>query len=437
MINRKKSFKIISLILSLVIVISLVGCSKDTESNNSNGKESNADVVKIGLLYPLTGNAAKTGKEYIIAYELARDIINEKYDLNLPFAQEEGLPGLNGAKIEFEIADNKGLPELGLAETERLITEKDVVAVLGAHYSAVAKTASNAAERLQVPFLVPDATSKGLTERGFKWFFRSGPHDGVFVTDTYKFLDELNENEDEEIKTIAIVAEDTEFGMLLSDEQVAQAKEYGYEIVESIIYPANSTNVTSEVIKLKKANPDAVIMASYTSDAILFLKTFKEHDFNTKAIIGQRAGFIAPELFDALGETADYVYTTNVWALDLANTNPVVEEVNKLFKERAGVDLTGDYARAFTGLFVIADAINRAGSTEPEAIRQALLETDIKNEGQLIVPWEGIKFDPETQQNIHASGIITQAFEGEYRTVYPENSRSIEAIYPTPNWNDR
>ena len=178
-------------------------------------------------------------------------------------------------------------------------------------------------------------------------------------------------------------------------------------------------------------------MASYTSDAILFLKTLQEQNFAPKAIIGQRAGFIAPELFAALGDTADYIYTTNVWALDLAATNPVVAEVNELFKERSGVDLTGDYARAFTGLFVLADAINRAGSSEPEAIRQALLETDIKNEGQLIVPWDGVKFDAETHQNIYASGIITQAFDGEYKTIYPSANKSVEPIFPMPGWNER
>jgi branched-chain amino acid transport system substrate-binding protein len=440
MIREIKIKRILSFILLLSLIISMIGCTNNgnTQGNaNTDGNNQGSDTVKIGLIYPLTGPAAKTGKEYVAAYELARDIINEKYDLDLPFAETEGLPNLNGAKIEFVVADHKGQPELGLSETERLITQEKVVAVMGAHYSSVTKTASNAAERLQIPFLCPDSTSKALTERGFKWFFRTGPHDGVFVTDTYKFMDELNDNNNAGIKTIAIVTEDTEFGMLLAKEQVEQAADYGYEIVENITYPANSTNLTSEVIKLKEANPDVVVMASYTSDAILFLKTFKEQNFAPKAIIGQRAGFIAPELFEALGSTADYIYTTNVWALDLAKANPVIEEVNNLFKERTGVDLTGDYARAFTGLFAMADAINRAGSTDPQALQTALLETDIKNDGGLIVPWEGIKFDQETHQNIYSSGIITQAIDGSYQTVYPIANKAAEAIYPMPEWNLR
>ena len=429
MIREIKIKRILSFILLLSLIISMIGCTNNgnTQGNaNTDGNNQGSDTVKIGLIYPLTGPAAKTGKEYVAAYELARDIINEKYDLDLPFAETEGLPNLNGAKIEFVVADHKGQPELGLSETERLITQEKVVAVMGAHYSSVTKTASNAAERLQIPFLCPDSTSKALTERGFKWFFRTGPHDGVFVTDTYKFMDELNDNNNAGIKTIAIVTEDTEFGMLLAKEQVEQAAHYGYEIVENITYPANSTNLTSEVIKLKEANPDVVVMASYTSDAILFLKTFKEQNFAPKAIIGQRAGFIAPELFEALGST-----------LDLAKANPVIEEVNNLFKERTGVDLTGDYARAFTGLFAMADAINRAGSTDPQALQTALLETDIKNDGGLIVPWEGIKFDQETHQNIYSSGIITQAIDGSYQTVYPIANKAAEAIYPMPEWNLR
>ncbi len=440
MARRVRIQRVLSFILLLSLVFMMAGCTKDsnTEGNAKPGGNDQApSTVKIGLIYPLTGPAAKTGKEYVAVYELARDIVNEKYDLDLPFASTEGIPNLNGAKVEFVVADHKGQPELGLSETERLITQEKVVAVMGAHYSSVTKTASNAAERLQIPFLCPDSTSTALTERGFKWFYRTGPHDGTFVTDTYKFMDELNAKYQGEIKTLAIVAEDTEFGMLLAKEQVDQAVDYGYEIVENITYPANSTNLTSEVIKLKEANPDVVVMASYTSDAILFLRTFEEQNFSPKAIIGQRAGFIAPELFEALGSTADYIYTTNVWALDLGKSNQVIDEVNKLFKERTGVDLTGDYARAFTGFFVMIDAINRAGSTAPDAIQKALLETDISSDWGLIVPWEGIKFDQDTHQNIYASGIITQAIDGSYQTVYPAANKAAEPVFPMPAWNSR
>jgi branched-chain amino acid transport system substrate-binding protein len=393
--------------------------------------------VKIGLIYPMSGTAAKTGAEYVAAYKLAADIINGKYpNINLPFAKNGGLPKLNGAKIEFEVADHKASPEVGLAETERLITNKKVIAVMGSHYSAVTKTASSAAERLKIPFFCPDSTAKSLTERGFQWFFRSGPHDGTFINDTFDFLDYLNKSKRAAIKSVAIISEDTEFGALATDLEQSEAKKRKYQIAQVITYPANSANVVGEVIKLKNSKADAVLMASYTSDAILFMKTFKEQGFTPKAIIGQRAGFIAPEFFTSLGTIGDYVFTTNVFALDLSNAKPMIKKINDLFKERTGTDLTGDYARAFTGIFVLADAINRAGSTKPEAIRKALLKTNIAGE-QLIVPWKGVKFDPKTHQNIYAAGIVTQAIQGEYYTVFPQNLAAKQVMWPVPAWDKR
>ena len=102
----------------------------------------------------------------------------------------------------------------------------------------------------------------------------------------------------------------------------------------------------------------------------------------------------------------------------------------------SGVDFTGDYARAFTAVFVIADALDRAGSVEPEAIRQALRETDIVNDEdfQLILPWEGVKFD-EKGQNIYATGIVTQFIDGQYQTVWPEANKAIDPVVPLTGWN--
>ncbi|RMG58960.1 MAG: branched-chain amino acid ABC transporter substrate-binding protein, partial [Deltaproteobacteria bacterium] len=149
-------------------------------------------TIKIGAIYPLTGPAATTGKELADAIKLAQDIINNKYDFNLPLAKSEGLPNLGGAKIEVVIADHQGKPDVGLSEAERLITEEKVVALLGCYYSSVTKTASLAAERHKIPFLNPESTAASLTERGFKWFFRTTPNDDTFSENFFQFLNDLN-----------------------------------------------------------------------------------------------------------------------------------------------------------------------------------------------------------------------------------------------------
>ncbi|HET9752152.1 MAG TPA: ABC transporter substrate-binding protein, partial [Myxococcales bacterium] len=102
----------------------------------------NPKVIKIGAVYPLTGNIASTGLDCRRGAELAVDIINGKYDLDLPLAKTEGIPSLGGAKLELVFADTKGEPKNGLGEVERLVSQEKVVAIIGAYQSSVTKTAS-------------------------------------------------------------------------------------------------------------------------------------------------------------------------------------------------------------------------------------------------------------------------------------------------------
>ena len=96
-------------------------------------------VIKIGAVYPLTGNIASTGLDNRRGVDLAVDIINGKYSLDLPLSLEEGLPNLGGAKIQIVYADTKGDPKNGMSEAERLITQEKVVAMIGAYQSSVTK----------------------------------------------------------------------------------------------------------------------------------------------------------------------------------------------------------------------------------------------------------------------------------------------------------
>ena len=431
----KKMKKILSLILTMVMIFSLSACSGGSKTSSSDTtKTTNQKTIKIGFLVPITGPSAKQGKEAIKTAEMMRDIINNKTEgINLPLAITEGLPNLAGAKIELVFADHKGSPEVTLAETERLITEEKCVAIAGVFNSAQTKTAAVAAEKLKVPLLT-SGTSPQLTEKGLKWLFRFGLNDSTFIEDTYKFMKELNETKNAGIKTVATISEDTEFGANIVKEEEKNSKKYGYEIVEKIIYPANATNLTAEVLRLKKSNPDVVIMASYTSDTILLIKTFKELNFNPKLIIGQRGGFMVSEFFTALGADSENLMTTSAWNEDLAN--PVIKQVYDHYsKLSGGIPMTGDITRDVNNILLISMAINQAGSTDSEKIREAFLNLKYPKE-QMLLPWEGIKLDGNNQ-NTQANGIIVQVQGGKYKTVYPTALKSVDLKYPIPTWSER
>ena len=160
--------------------------------------------------------------------------------------------------------------------------------------------------------------------------------------------------------------------------QRALAQKAGYKVVADFAYRANSTSLTAEVQKLKAANPDVWFPTSYQSDAILFTRTSRELDWNPKMILAQNAGHIDPKFIEATGKDSEGYLSRSPFPPDLIEKNPVAKALNPAYKARAGKDLYDFPARAFTGIATLLDAINRAGSTDPEAIRAALTKTDIK-----------------------------------------------------------
>ena len=211
--------------------------------------------------------------------------------------------------------------------------------------------------------------------------------------------------------------------------------ERGITVGAAVIYPAKSTQLTSEVQTLKAGSPQVVMQSSYLGDALLSMKTYKELGFTPDMILANDAGFADTEFVKTLGKDADYVISREVWSLDLANHNPLIKQVNDLYFSRYNTNFTGNSARTFTGLMVMADALNRAGSTDPEAIRKALAATNLSGD-KLIMPWKGVKFD-DSGQNLLGQGILVQIIDGKYLTVWPFEMAAHEIVWPMPKWDQR
>lgn len=393
------------------------------------------DEIRIGVIYPLTGAAASTGVELKAAAELAAAITNKETPAPDKLLAAVGMPNLKGAKIKLIFGDHQGNPQVGATETERLITQEKVVAVMGAYFSNVTATASQAAERYGIPFLNADSSSVTLTQRNFKWFFRTTPHDDLFVTNFFTFLEDFEKKKNVRLRDIAILNENTLWGNETTRLELKLADQQAFKIVEKLHYPAKTAQMTSEVQRLKAANPAVIMQSSYLGDAILSMKTYKELGFMPQMLLANDAGFNDSEFLKTLGKDGEFVISREVWALDQADRNPLIKAVNALMLERAKVNFNGNSARAFTGMAVLADAINRAGSTSPEDIRKALAATDIASD-QIIMPWKGIKFD-QTGQNELGQGIIVQVQGGQYVTVWPFDVATKDIVFPIPAWTAR
>jgi branched-chain amino acid transport system substrate-binding protein len=434
----KTVFKFGMMVLALLLIIGLIIPAGAMA----------AKVIKIGVIYPLTGGAAAAGRELRAGAELAAEIANNVMsDINMTMAKNAGIQGMGGAKIELIFKDHEGNPTLGADLAKKLILDDKVDGLLGCYHSSVTKTVSAVAEQHGIPMINGTSTSPPLTQRGFKWFWRTTPHDKWFTKDLFDLMNGLTEGKVRGVKAvprddlinIASACEKTEWGSNVSLMIEGWAKEYGYKVRKSLLYAKESPDLSSEVRSLKAARPGAMLFASYTSDAILMVKTLKTQKVKPNILWGQDAGFEKPEFRSTLGDAIIGILTRTVFLPKVAELKKVSGQVNKLYKAKTGNDLGGASARAFTGLQTWVHVLESAGSTKPADIQRAANKIHLPGD-ELVVPWAGIKFSTsgdEIGQNTLGSGLIGQYQKGPdgkigLEIVFPFDVASADMIYPFP-----
>ena len=407
-------------------------------------------TIKIGVIYPLTGGAAAAGRELRAGAELAAQIANNAMpEIAMTMAKNAGIKNLGGAKIELIFKDHEGNPTLGADLAKKLILDDKVDGILGCYFSSVTKTVSAVAEQHGIPMINGTSTSPPLTTRGFKWFWRTTPHDKWFTKDLFDLLQGLKEGKVRGVKavpaadinTIASACEKTEWGSNVSLMIQDWAKQYGFKVRKALLYAKESPDLSSEVRSLKAARPGAMLFASYTSDAILMVKTLRAQKVKPNIIWGQDAGFEKPEFRDTLGDSIIGIMTRTVFLPKVAELKKVSGQVNALYKAKTGNDLGGASARAFTGLQTWVHVLESAGSTKPADIQKAANKLHIAGD-ELVVPWAGIEFSSsgdEIGQNVLGSGLIGQYQKGAdgkigLEIVYPFDVASADMIYPFPQY---
>jgi branched-chain amino acid transport system substrate-binding protein len=385
------------------------------------------DTVTIGAIYRLS---AAAGKDAVMAIKTAQDIVNQPHKglEALPLGAGQGLPNLGGAKLAISFADDLGNVSVAQSQALRLIGQR-VAALIGAGQSPATLAASAVAERRGVPFIVPDAEALGITGPGGKFVFRTTPLGGDIARTYAQFLSALKSS-GMKIDTLALVSEQTERGKaaaaLLSD----AAKAAGLAIVADLGYAAGSPDLSAPVVALRGQKPDAAILVSNAADAELLIKTMKTLDYKPPLLIGDDDGFSDPGFVAAVGNLARGVVDRSVFSSGKPDSAASI--VNALYKAKSGRDLDDAGARVMQGFLVLAEAINRAGSTDPAAIQKALQQTDLKPE-QLIVGYNGVKFDA-TGQNMLAATYLTQLQGKAYVAVWPAERAAGKLVLPYKGW---
>jgi branched-chain amino acid transport system substrate-binding protein len=388
----------------------------------------NTQTVQLGALFPLSGADASAGLDALHGVELAVQVINGKYaDISLPLAATAGLPHLNGATLKVVSEDTQSDPQTGASDVDRLVNDEHVAAITGAYESAVTQTASQSAERLGVPFVNGASSAVSLTQGGLKWFFRTGPTDQTFGQSMFDFLD-AEKKAGKQINSIAVIHSNDTYGNGGATITKQLAGTSGYSVAADVSFDTSATDLSSQVLQLRAAKPDAVFVLAYTNQALLLLKAFDQLNYHPPAVLAYGAGFVDPAFIKGAGASANGVMTRASWSQEIAEKNAAAKAIATLFQQTYNAPMTENSARTFTATIVLAQAIDQAGSTDPDKIRQALQAMNLTPD-QIIMPWQGVKFD-STGQNSEAAGVVEQLDSGAYHVVFPANAASTQAQWP-------
>ena len=389
-----------------------------------------ADPVKIGYLIPLSGSAAASiGRDMSRATHLAVKHINDN----------GGIQSLGGAKLELLESDTRGDPKVALTETERLITREKVPVLLGAFQSGTTFPATAVAEKYSVPWVVDLAGKGDITERGFKYVFRPTQVPAAANAEGMAdFVAWASKASGKPAKTAALVYENTDWGQDMANTLRAKFKAQGVEIVLDEGYPPNSPDLRPLVLKIKGRKPDVVTVTSYAADAVQLHKLLAQMKVQSMGYIGSAGGQIDTSFLPQVGkDAAKGVFTTNGWAgYESAVTTPFAKKFWDDFKGAHKVEPNELSVSAYGAVWVIKDALERAGKAEPQAIRDALAKTSIKGQDINKLLGYDIVIDAKGQNPLKKFVVQQITPEGEYRTIWPEQlaSKSYKMVWPAAQY---
>jgi branched-chain amino acid transport system substrate-binding protein len=390
------------------------------------------DDVLIGFVLPLSGGSATIGAQTKTGAIVAAEQIN----------RQGGVHSLGGAKIKLVFGDSQTKPDIGASETERLIKRAKVSLICGAYNSAVTFPSSEVAERYKTPWLVTGSVKDEITERGFAHVFRPNNKALYDANEQISAIELFKEESGRGPKRIGMLYEGTDWGRSHAANVRKLLKKKGYKLVMDEAYPPGQIDFSPQLLKMRAKKPEAMIIALYTPDHIIFSKQYLENRLDMPyGIHSVGAGSEDPAFYRAVPQAAvDYMFVQEDWQIDKMEgiaAGPIYEG-NRRFKELMGYAMNAYGAQGYSNMYVIYDALERAGSPDRNKIRDALAATNITRGQALIMGYQKIAFDRDGQ-NVDAHGVISQNQGGKRISMWPMANRPSGAspIWPIPSWKSR
>ncbi len=374
--------------------------------------------VLIGAVQPLTGITAEGGQMATWGLELAVEHVN----------QAGGIKSMGGAKLELKVMDSESKNEVGAMVAEKLIRQ-GIVCLVGAFQSGVTMAVSKIADRQKMPFVIDITTADQITQQGFEYTFRVFPTISRLLETGLDGIVEVTKSKP--IKK-ALMVHISEFqGKSVTDlflPMIAK-KNLGWNVLKTITYPENAISLASEVSEAKTLKPDVLFVVARQRDALMLVSEMYKQRFDVDGIFG----IVCPGFADP-GSQKDKLsgYTFNVtpWHDEV---QPFAKKIADEYEAKFKKPFNMNAAHSYDAILVIADALERAGSGDRDALRKALRETHLTRKTSI---GKAIEFD-EKGDNKGAGAGLMQLQQGKSRIIYPAFAATAKAVYPVPAWKDR
>jgi branched-chain amino acid transport system substrate-binding protein len=370
-------------------------------------------AVKIGVLHPVSGALSYSGQQGRLGAMMAIDDVNAS----------GGIKALGGAKIDPMLGDAQSTPDGGNAEVEKM-NAADVCAVVGGYASAICLSASQTAARYDLPYVVDVGVVDSIVTRGLKNTFRFGPGFGVIAKTALENLVTINDQAGKPAKTVMIVHEDSAFGAGLAKLLNAQLPDRGFQVLETISHPTPTREFENVAVKIRAQNPDLVIPANYYNEYVLLARTMQQQRLRPKGIYSVLGGAASSYKFvKEFPEAAQYIMDCNHW-FDPKNSKAL--DLKKRVEDK-GQFYTYEVYMNYSCILLLADAIERAASTDRAKITQALANSTFSGH---VMPYGPTKF--VDGQNQGAAPVNTQVLGKDIQVILPVQFASAKPVFPMP-----
>ncbi|MEX0408303.1 ABC transporter substrate-binding protein [Aquibium sp. LZ166] len=370
-----------------------------------------AAPVKIGLIHPVSGFIAFSGTQCRAGAEMAIADINAA----------GGIKSMGGAMLEAMLADSQGKPDIGAAEVAKM-TEAGVNGIVAGYSSAISLATSQEAAKTNTPHIVDVGVSDQIVSRGLANTFRFAPGYGKVAQMAVANLDTINKAAGSPAKTAMIIHEESLFGTGTAELLTKQLPGIGVEVVEVIKHANPTRDFTNIALQIKSKKPDLIIPANYYNEYVLLARTLRQQRIEAKGIYSVLGGAASSYQFvKEFPEAAELIMDCNHWydpTSDLALARRKAAEAK-------GLIYTYEVFLAYNAVAFLADAIERAGSADKDAVNAALAASTWDQHGMPYGPTKMVN-----GQNEGAQPVNTQVQKGIIEVIYPEEFASAKVIFP-------